>query len=75
MYQPRDWGAAVVSISDVIGINKGDGIVVNPMGENLILKEKAIGAVKEIVEALKENARKAKEQEEIGDENTVKGKE
>ena len=75
MYQPKDWGAAVVSISDVIGINKGDGIVVNPMGENLILKEKAIGAVKEIVEALKENARKAKEQEEIGDENTVKGKE
>ena len=42
MYQPKDWGAAVVSISDVIGINKGDGIVVNPMGENLILKEKAI---------------------------------
>ena len=75
MYQPKDWGAAVVSISDVIGINKGDGIVVNPMGENLILKEKAIGAVKEIVEALKENARKAKEQEEKGDENTVKGKE
>lgn len=28
-----------------------------------------------IVEALKENARKAKEQEEKGDENTVKGKE
>lgn len=75
MYQPKDWGAAVVSISDVIGINKGNGIVVNPMGENLILKEKAIGAVKEIVEALKENARKAKEQEEKGDENTVKGKE
>lgn len=59
MYQPKDWGAAVISIQDAIGINKGDGIVVNPASENLILKEKAIRAVEEIAKQLKEKAENA----------------
>ncbi|MDE7211850.1 MAG: SseB family protein, partial [Lachnospiraceae bacterium] len=56
MYQPKDWGAAVISIQDAISINKGDGIAINPLGENLVLKEKAIGVVGEILKKLKEQA-------------------
>lgn len=54
MYQPKDWGAAVIPIQDAIRINKGDGIAINPAGENLILKEKAITAITEIIEQQKE---------------------
>ena len=53
MYQPKDWGAAVISILDAIRINKGEGIAINPAGENLILKEKAIAALTEIMEQQK----------------------
>lgn len=56
MYQPKDWGAAVISVQDAISINKGDGIAINPAGENLVLKEKAINAVREIIKQLKEQA-------------------
>ncbi len=59
MYQPKDWGAAVISIQDAISINKGDGIAINPSGENLVLKEKAIGVVGEILKKLKEQAENA----------------
>lgn len=54
MYQPKDWGAAVISIQDAIRINKGEGIAINPAGENLILREKAIAALTEIVEQQKQ---------------------
>lgn len=54
MYQPKEWGAAVISVHDAIGINKGNGIVVNAAGENLVLKEKAIEALKEIAKQQKE---------------------
>lgn len=65
MYQPKEWGAAVISIHDAIGINKGSGIVVNPAGENLVLKDKAMEAVKEIAAQQKqeEEDKKSKAQE------------
>lgn len=49
MYAPKEWGAAVITIRDAVSINKGDGVVVNPAGENLVLKEKALAAVMELV--------------------------
>lgn len=64
MYQPKEWGAAVISIHDAIGINKGDGIVVNAAGENLVLKEKAIEAMKEIAKQLKEAGTKPEKTQE-----------
>lgn len=45
IYPPKEWGAAVVTIQDAVRINKGKGIVINPSGENLVLNDKAIGAV------------------------------
>lgn len=55
VYPAKDWGAAVVTIADAIRVNQGVGISVNPTGENLVLKEKAIEAIKGIL------AQKAKE--------------
>lgn len=49
MYAPKEWGAAVITVRDAVSINKGDGVVVNPAGENLVLKEKALAAVMELV--------------------------
>ncbi len=43
----------MISILDAIRINKGEGIAINPAGENLILKEKAIAALTEIMEQQK----------------------
>lgn len=58
LYPVKEWGGAVVTIQDAIQISKGRGIVINPAGENLVLHEKAIGAVQEIIRAEKE-AKKA----------------
>lgn len=50
VYPVKEWGGAVVTIQEVIRINKGKGkgIVINPSGENLILNEQAIEAVQNI---------------------------
>lgn len=60
LYPPKEWNGAVITIADAIRINKGKGIVVNPAGENLVLNEKAIEAVQNIMKNEAE-AKKAKE--------------
>lgn len=53
LYPAKEWGAMAVSIQDAISLNKASGITVNPVGENLVLKEKAIEAIKSIIEKKK----------------------
>ncbi len=54
LYPIREWGAMVMTIKDVISISKGVGIAVNPAGENLVLKERAISAIQELLDGQKE---------------------
>lgn len=49
-YKPSEWGAAVIDIGKAMALNYQDGIVINPSGENLVLKEKALDAVRTIIE-------------------------
>lgn len=47
-YHKEEWGAMVVSIYDGITIAGDDGIVVNPLGENLVLNQAGIEKIKSV---------------------------
>ena len=51
-YNKKEWNGAIVSILDAIRIGNGDGIAINPYGENLILNEKNMAEVKAECERL-----------------------
>ncbi len=45
-YSKEEWGAMVIPVMDGIAIAGEDGIVINPLGENLILNAAAIDKIK-----------------------------
>lgn len=51
-YNKKEWNGAILSILDAIRIGNGDGIAINPYGENLILNEKNMAEVKAECERL-----------------------
>ncbi len=57
-----------ITIRDVINVNKGVGIAVNPAGENLVLKERAITAIRELLDGPKEQERAQEDMEQEGTE-------
>lgn len=42
VYDKNSWNGMIVTIKDAIMIGAGDGIAINPYGENLVLNEKSI---------------------------------
>ena len=68
LYPMKEWGATVMTIRDVINVNKGVGIAVNPAGENLVLKERAITAIRELLDGPKEQERAQEDMEQEGTE-------
>lgn len=46
IYKPDRWNGLVLSFEEAIQLNKDMGIVVNPMGENLIMNQQSFEAMK-----------------------------
>lgn len=47
VYDKNEWHGAIMSILDAIDIGNGDGVVINPYGENLLLNDNNMKQVKE----------------------------
>ncbi|MBE5962756.1 MAG: hypothetical protein E7256_15495 [Lachnospiraceae bacterium] len=45
-YDKKEWNGMIVSIMDAITLAKKDGVVINPLGENLILNQNSMEEIK-----------------------------
>ncbi len=52
-YDKNEWHGAIMSILEAIEIGNGDGVVINPYGENLILNDNNMKQVKEECQRMK----------------------
>lgn len=55
VYNRNEWNGAIISIMEAINIGQGDGIAINPYGENILLNDKNIAAIQEEYEKLRQN--------------------
>ncbi|MBQ9119811.1 MAG: SseB family protein [Lachnospiraceae bacterium] len=61
MYPNGEWAAIVIPFEEAVRISRGKGLVINPVGENLVLNEKAIDGVRECVKKAEEAAKESNE--------------
>ncbi len=45
-YDKKEWNGMIISIMDAITLAKNDGVVINPLGENLILNQNSMEEIK-----------------------------